>query len=369
VHPQNSIVIWTIAECQVVVDLYTKKKSILTCGCWDAAERLCEILTAKVGSIMDIVHCYNAILSFANWYPKFQEERCLYRASQLPAVKALRLPYIEKAKDILSLYELVLMIYKGLSKRQTINIFQHYYGMNTGPLRDMERVDLVQKLADQLVSDLVGRDGTDDKQEEEVPAPFTVYQIQQVLQSAQNPSKPDPEPEEEEIAQNKSKLDLKRSHSSMEVNTAVKDGGGFMTSFETQGANHVKKCSIRNNQQLFVSYQRYQYIATGCDFVYSNYSNMRIESVFHNILGAHSTYSRRMLTSVPVPMKNSFVLRAPIIAHQASKTVLLSMAMPGMQQAVLLTKTAFTVQSLRGKGGGGSRDWHILSRCCRRSCI
>ena len=238
-HPQNSIVIWTIAECQVVVDLYTKKKSILTCGCWDAAERLCEILTAKVGSIMDIVHCYNAILSFANWYPKFQEERCLYRASQLPAVKALRL------QDILSLYELVLMIYKGLSKRQTINIFQHYYGMNTGPLRDMERVDLVQKLADQLVSDLVGRDGTDDKQEEEVPAPFTVYQIQQVLQSAQNPSKPDPEPEEEEIAQNKSKLDLKRSHSSMEVNTAVKDGGGFMTSFETQGANHVKKCSIR----------------------------------------------------------------------------------------------------------------------------
>ena len=144
---------------------------------------------------MDIVHCYNAILSFANWYPKFQEERCLYRASQLPAVKALRLPYIEKAKDILSLYELVLMIYKGLSKRQTINIFQHYYGMNAGPLRDMERVDLVQKLADQLVSDLVGRDGTDDKQEEEVPAPFTVYQIQQVLQSAQNPSKPDPEPE------------------------------------------------------------------------------------------------------------------------------------------------------------------------------
>ena len=31
----------------------------------------------------------------------------------------------------------------------------------------------------------------------------------------------------------------------MEVNTAVKDGGGSMTSFETRGANHVKKCSIR----------------------------------------------------------------------------------------------------------------------------
>ena len=116
----------------------------------------------------------------------------------------------------------------------------------------MERLDLVQKLAEQLVSDLFERGGTDDKQEEEVPAPFTVHQIQQVLQSAQNPSKPDPEPEEEEIAQNPSKPDpepskpdLKRSHSSMEVNTAVKDGGGSMTSFETRGANHVKKCSIR----------------------------------------------------------------------------------------------------------------------------
>ena len=71
----------------------------------------------------------------------------------------------------------------------------------------MERLDLVQKLAEQLVSDLFERGGTDDKQEEEVPAPFTVHQIQQVLQSAQNPSKPDPEPEEEEIAQNPSKPD------------------------------------------------------------------------------------------------------------------------------------------------------------------
>ena len=33
----------------------------------------------------------------------------------------------------------------------------------------------------------------------------------------------------------------------MEVNTAVKDGGGSMTSFETRGANHVKKCSIRRS--------------------------------------------------------------------------------------------------------------------------
>ena len=363
-HPKNSRVQWTYSECKVVVDLYTGDE--LTCGCWDAAKRLCGILAKEVGSTMDIVHCWDAVWNFGHWYPQYQK-RCLYRTSQLPTVKALRLPYIEKAKDI-SLGVLVQLIYKGLTKIQTIRIFWHYYGINWGPLRKMERVDLAQKLAEQLVLDSVGRGGNDDKEEEEVPAPFTVYQIQQVLQSAQNPSKPVPEPEEEEIAQNKSKLDLKRSHSSMEVNTAVKDGGGFMTSFETQGANHVKKCSIRNNQQLFVSYQRYQYIATGCDFVYSNYSNMRIESVFHNILGAHSTYSRRMLTSVPVPMKNSFVLRAPIIAHQASKTVLLSMAMPGMQQAVLLTKTAFTVQSLRGKGGG-SRDWHILSRCCRRSCI
>ena len=31
----------------------------------------------------------------------------------------------------------------------------------------------------------------------------------------------------------------------MEVTTAVKNGGGSMTSFETRGANHVKKCSIR----------------------------------------------------------------------------------------------------------------------------
>jgi hypothetical protein len=33
----------------------------------------------------------------------------------------------------------------------------------------------------------------------------------------------------------------------MEVNTAVKNGGGSMTSFETFGANHVKKCSIRRS--------------------------------------------------------------------------------------------------------------------------
>jgi hypothetical protein len=46
----------------------------------------------------------------------------------------------------------------------------------------MERLDLVQKLAEQLVSDLFERGGTDDKQEEEVPAPFTVHQIHQVLE-------------------------------------------------------------------------------------------------------------------------------------------------------------------------------------------
>jgi hypothetical protein len=241
----------------MVVDLYTGDE--LTCGCWDAAKRLCGILAKEVGSTMDIVHCWDAVWNFGHWYPQYQK-RCLYRTSQLPTVKALRLPYIEKAKDI-SLGVLVQLIYKGLTKIQTIRIFWHYYGINWGPLRKMERVDLAQKLAEQLVLDSVGRGGNDDKEEEEVPAPFTVYQIQQVLQSAQNPSKPvpepeeeeiaqnpskpDPESEEEEIAQNPSKPDLKRSHSSMEVNTAVKDGGGSMTSFETRGANHVKKCSIR----------------------------------------------------------------------------------------------------------------------------
>ena len=99
-HPQNSVVVWAITERQLVVDLYT---------CWDSAKRLCEILTSKVGSIMDIVHCYDAILHYAIWYPQFRK-RCLYRESRLPAVKALRLPYIEKAKDI-SLNELILMIW------------------------------------------------------------------------------------------------------------------------------------------------------------------------------------------------------------------------------------------------------------------
>ena len=166
---------------------------------------------------MDIVHCYDAINQFNAWYPKYQK-RCLNRARQLPTVTALRLPYIEKAKEIFQ-DELKKMINKGLTKLETINnIFWHYYGMNAGPLRVMESGDLAQKLAEQLVSDSVDRDGIDDKQEEELP-PFTVDQIQQVLQSAQNPSKPDPEPEEEEIG-------LKRSHFSMEVKSAVKNDGG-----------------------------------------------------------------------------------------------------------------------------------------------
>ena len=83
---------------------------------------------------MDIVHCYDAILHYAIWYPQFRK-RCLYRESRLPAVKALRLPYIERAKDI-SLNELILMIFNGLKKLQTIHIFQHYYGMNSGPLKN-----------------------------------------------------------------------------------------------------------------------------------------------------------------------------------------------------------------------------------------
>jgi hypothetical protein len=53
------------------------------------------------------------------------------------------------------------MINKGLTTLETINIFKHYYGMNAGPLRVMKRGELAQKLADQLVSDSVERDGTD----------------------------------------------------------------------------------------------------------------------------------------------------------------------------------------------------------------
>ena len=137
---------------------------------------------------MDIVHCYDVIMNYATWYPGFQK-KCLYRESRLPAVKALRLPYIERAKDI-SLNDLVLMIHMGLPKDQILEIFHHYYGMDLLRIfRNMKKVDLVQKLAEQLVSDLVERDGTDDNQEEEVPAAFTRPQIQQVLQLA----KPDPE--------------------------------------------------------------------------------------------------------------------------------------------------------------------------------
>ena len=54
------------------------------------------------------------------------------------------------------------MINKGLTKLETINnIFWHYYGMNSGPLRVMEIEELAQKFAEQLVSDSVERDGTD----------------------------------------------------------------------------------------------------------------------------------------------------------------------------------------------------------------
>ena len=179
-HPPNSKVTWTIAERQLVIALYTKTISILKCGCWDSAKRLRDILKTKLGSIMDIVHCYDAINDYGDWYPRFQK-MCLDRESRLPELKKLRLPYIEKAKDI-SLNELVQMIFKGLQTRQMIHIFQHYYGMNSGPLRDMNRVDLATRLAEQLVLDSVGRGGTDDKEEEEVPAPFTVFQIQRVIQ-------------------------------------------------------------------------------------------------------------------------------------------------------------------------------------------
>ncbi len=152
-----------------------KKGSILTCGSWKAARQLCNILAEEEGSTMDIVHCYDAINQFNAWYPKYQK-RCLNRARQLPTVTALRLPYIEKAKEIFQ-DELKKMINKGLTKLETINnIFWHYYGMNAGPLRVMESGDLAQKLAEQLVSDSVDRDGIDDKQEEELP-PFTVDQI------------------------------------------------------------------------------------------------------------------------------------------------------------------------------------------------
>jgi hypothetical protein len=137
-----------------------KKGSILTCGSWKAARQLCNILAEEEGSTMDIVHCYDAINQFNAWYPKYQK-RCLNRARQLPTVTALRLPYIEKAKEIFQ-DELKKMINKGLTKLETINnIFWHYYGMNSGPLRVMEIEELAQKFAEQLVSDSVERDGTD----------------------------------------------------------------------------------------------------------------------------------------------------------------------------------------------------------------
>ena len=63
---------------------------------------------------MDIVHCYDAINKYAQWYPLFQKQ-CFNRERLLPAVKALRLPLVEKAKDI-SQHQLILMIYTDLSK-------------------------------------------------------------------------------------------------------------------------------------------------------------------------------------------------------------------------------------------------------------
>ena len=62
----------------------------------------------------------------------------------------------------------------------------------------------------------------------------------------------------------------------MEVNTAVKDGGGSMTSFETQGAN-VKKCSIRRSD--------------GEHFKVTISGNVYVDGKCHNCDVVHNTNS------------------------------------------------------------------------------
>ena len=131
-----------------------KKGSALTCGSWTAAKWLYNKLAAEERSTIDIVHCYDAINSYL--------KRCLNRDSHLPIVTALVLPYIEKAKEI-SHDELKEEINKGLKGHEIIDIFRFYYKASQGqvPYNNMNKRELVQKLVEQLVSDSVERDGTD----------------------------------------------------------------------------------------------------------------------------------------------------------------------------------------------------------------